>query len=147
VRKDCTTNAWDQTVRLRISTTSTASARLTATGGAAGAANTLNQPLNSAVAVDMVLIGHDETTGDVAVWTAGKPAPYLVTQGVNQALVSVKGSPVFTAGTNTGGGCVAGMALPTIVTDTTNGGEIIAVVPGTSASCRFVASVHMVQIQ
>jgi hypothetical protein len=70
-----------------------------------------------------------------------------VTQGANQALVSIKGSPVFTAGTNTGGGCVAGMTLPTIAGDTTNGGEIISVVSGASASCHFVASVHMVQIQ
>ena len=133
---------------LRISTSAAASVRLTADASTAGTANVINLPNNGAYFIKTVsFIMRDTVTGDAAIWYLATPA--LIKRAGTASTTALVSAATLTAGPNSGAGCVAGVAIPTLIADTTNGGIILSVTPATANTnlCRAVAEINTVEIQ
>ena len=126
---------------LRAQSTSTGATRLTADGTAAGAANVVNIPVNTAYMIKIDLDGKDATS-------AGNAASVYQITGLLDCGATLA-TCAYTAGAagtvvNHGTG-LAG--APTIAADTTNGGLSVSVTPPNSHTWNWVARVETVEVQ
>lgn len=128
---------------MRVATTSTASARLTANGASITATTIVNPRTGSAYIVTAKLIARDTVTGDAAFWTTSQ---FMMTCGASSSTLLLRGSPVFTAGFNTGGGSLAGAALPTITGDAINGGLNVSVAATGTNLVHWVCEITTVEV-
>lgn len=129
---------------LRVATASTAAARLTTDGAAAGAANCLNIPANAAYRLRIDLVGLDVTAPTTNLAQA-RWDDLILLRGAAASTTGVAGTG---AATQQGNGTMAGTAVAYgIGADTTNGCLILQVTPVNAISTHWVARVTTVEVQ
>ena len=125
---------------LRGISTAAASARLTADGATAGAANTLNLQNAQVAKVNIEIVGYNSAGNAAASWFA---RDLLLARGASAAATSLS-STTLTAGGSVG--TVSGWTAPTIIADTTNGGIGINSGYYAATTIRWVARVVSLEV-
>jgi hypothetical protein len=124
---------------LRIQTANATPTRLTADGGAAGAANSLNLADNSSLFIKGQVVARNTATGDTKVWTFEG----AIKRGANAAATALVAAITPTAGATDSGAAAWALA---VAADTTNGGLSVTATGAAATTIRWVCRIDTTEV-
>jgi hypothetical protein len=127
-------------VVLRATSTTSTAVRLTADGGAAGSANSVNLQNSQVAKLNVEIVGFNAGGNIAATWFA---RDVLLGRGGSAALMALSSATLTQGGAI---GSSSGWTAPTIAVDTTNGGLAIQSGYAAGTSIKWVARVVSIEV-